>query len=71
MKHLRILGIKRIIALVLFTAACAYAAVQENLKYEVSQQRIVVTCLDHKAPTVHVLNPASGPYVIVDCEREK
>lgn len=55
----------------LLVAVCAYATVTGNLKYELGPERVVVSCLDHKAPTVHVINPVSGPIVVVSCEREK
>ncbi len=52
-------------------ASAVGATTVDNLKYDIAEQRIVVSCLDHRAPTVHVLNPASGPIVVIDCEREK
>ena len=55
----------------LLTTARIYATVQGNLKYEVVPERIIVSCRDHKTPSLRLLNPSSGPVVIVDCEREK
>ena len=48
-----------------------YAAVNGNIRYEPANERITVSCLDHKSPQVRVLNPVSGTIVVVDCEREK
>lgn len=53
------------------TTARIYATVQGNLKYEVVPERILISCRDHKTPSLRLLNPSSGPVVIVDCEREK
>ena len=62
---------KLIILALVALATVTAAATVDNLKYDVAEQRIVISCLDHKPPTVHVLNPASGAVVVVDCEREK
>lgn len=55
----------------LLFAALACASTVRNLKYDVAQERIVISCRDHQPPAVRVLNPNNGPIVVVDCEREK
>jgi len=64
---------KRVIigAILFFIATVAYTATVGNLKYEVVPERIVISCVDHKAPSMRLLNPVSGPVLVVDCEREK
>ena len=62
---------RKLIILGLVAVTLTAAATVNNLKYDIAEQRIVISCVDHKPPTVHVLNPASGAVVVVDCEREK
>lgn len=55
-------------------AVCAslmFGATVNNLKVDRvdGSERITLSCIDHRPPQVHVLNPASGAVVVVDCER--
>ncbi len=60
-----------VLLLVLFGCGVSYAITVSNIHYEPSNERITVSCVDHKSPQVHVLNPASGTIVVVDCERQR
>ena len=42
-----------------------------NMKLDPAEDRVTISCVDHKPPQVRLLNPVSGTIVVVDCEREK
>jgi hypothetical protein len=43
-----------------------------NLKYDVVESRMVVSCIDGKSPRVRVINRPTGGYIaIVDCDKER
>lgn len=64
---------RRFVAGIIFllAAALAYAATVGNLKYDVAQERITVSCVDHTSPRIRVFNQPGGTVMVVDCEKAK
>lgn len=61
-----------LVALVLTLGWSVYAATKGNVKYEVTDDRIVVSCVDGQNPILRTVpRPRGGYYAVVVCGEDK
>ena len=58
-----------VLALVAILATANYAETRGNIKYEVTDDRVVVSCMDGRNPILRTApRPRGGYYAVVVCE---